>query len=386
MARTVLLTLGRMPKCLDLARGFHALGRRVVVAEPFAWHLCRASRAVAKSVRVPAPARDAPGYRAALGEVIAAEGVDLVVPVSEELLYVAALRDTLPEGVALHSPPQATVLELHDKLRFAQKIRALGLPAPETHPADSAAARALAARAPVVVKPRNSCAGLGVSFHGAGALPGGALSSDLVVQERKDGRVLSSFSLVAAGRVRVTSVYRGVVMSGTVAVCFERLEAQAAIERFVEEFSAKTGYSGFLSFDFVEAADGSVTAIECNPRVTSGLHFLEAADVARAIADPGGDDPVRFRPERLMQQFYPCLIEAEAALFTRKEPGLKWRARRSARDVTWDRADPLVFPTMTFTSYPILVPAIFKGKSMAETATEDLAWREELPMDMPEPA
>jgi len=386
MAGTVLLTLGRMPKCLDLARGFHALGWRVVVAEPFAWHLCRASRAVSRSIRVPAPARDASGYLAALRRVVAAEGVDLVVPVSEELLYVAALRDTLPEGVALHAPPQATVLELHDKLRFAQEIRALGLPAPETHPADSAEARALAARTPVVLKPRNSCAGLGVRFHGAGALPAGALSSDVVVQERKDGRVLSSFSLVAAGRVRVTSVYRGVVMSGTVAVCFERLEARGAIERFVEAFAAKTGYSGFLSFDFVEAADGSVTAIECNPRVTSGLHFLEAADVARAVADPGGDDPVRFRPERLMQQFYPCLIEAEAALFTRKEPGLKWRALRRAREVTWDRADPLVFPTMTFTSYPILVPAVFKGKSMAETATEDLAWREDRPVGVPDPA
>ncbi|MBC01135.1 MAG: hypothetical protein CML67_16515 [Rhodobacteraceae bacterium] len=75
-----------------------------------------------------------------------------------------------------------------------------------------------------------------------------------------------------------------------------------------------------------------------------------------------------------MQQFYPCLIEWQAAMFNGRERGRKWRAMREARDVTWDPRDPLVFPTMTFTSYPILVPAVFKGKSMGETATEDILW------------
>ena len=96
---------------------------------------------------------------------------------------------------------------------------------------------------------------------------------DLVVQERLDGRLLSSFSMLRAGRVLVTSVYRGVVMSGTVAVCFERLGEHAGIADFVASFARKTGYSGFASFDFVEDDAGRVRAIECNPRVTSGIHF-----------------------------------------------------------------------------------------------------------------
>ena len=41
MTRTALLTLGRLPKGLDLARALAAEGWRVVVAEPFGWHLAR---------------------------------------------------------------------------------------------------------------------------------------------------------------------------------------------------------------------------------------------------------------------------------------------------------------------------------------------------------
>lgn len=375
MSKTVLLTLGRMPKSLDLARGFHALGWRVVVAEPFAWHLCRASRMVSKSLRVRAPARDPDGYLDDLRKVIERERIDLIVPVSEESLHVAGLAEGLAAGVRLYAPPRAALIELHDKLMFARKMRALGLPVPETYPADSDAGETLAADRAYVLKPANSCAGLGVSMHAAGTpLPERGARRDLVVQERLDGRLLSSFSMLRAGRVLVTSVYRGVVMSGTVAVCFERLAEHASIADFVASFARKTGYSGFASFDFVEDDAGRVQAIECNPRVTSGIHFLEAEDVARAIAEPDASGPVRFRPQTLMQQFYPCLIEWQVAMFNGRERGRKWRAMREARDVTWDPRDPLVFPTMTFTSYPILVPAVFKGKSMGETATEDILW------------
>ncbi|SDT95941.1 ATP-grasp domain-containing protein [Stappia sp. ES.058] len=371
MSKTVLLTLGRMPKCLDLARGFHALGWRVVVAEPFAWHLCRALRAVEKSVRVAAPANDPERYLDDLRAVIKRESVDLVVPVSEETLHVARLAADHPGGARLYAPPQPELIDLHDKLRFATMMRALGPTVAETHAAASEAGRALAARRDYVLKPANSCAGLGVSLHAAGTrLP----LTGMVVQEHLEGRHLSSFSILHEGNVRATSVYCGLVMSGTVAVCFDRVAAHHDVEDFIVGLGQKTGYSGFVSFDFIEGSNGQIQAIECNPRVTSGIHFLEAKDVAAAIADPHAKWPVRFRPHTLMQQFYPCLIEWQSSLFNGRERDVKWRVMRLVRDVTWDRCDPLVFPTMAFTSYPILVPAVFQGKPMGEAATKDIVW------------
>ena len=96
MSRTVVLTLGRLPKALDLARGFSSVGWRVVVAEPFARHLCGSSRDVAKSVRVPAPADGKRAYLEALARVARDEGADLVLPVSEETMHVAFLPPLLP--------------------------------------------------------------------------------------------------------------------------------------------------------------------------------------------------------------------------------------------------------------------------------------------------
>ena len=56
MSGTVLITLGRLPKAHDLARGFKRLGYRVIVAEPFRWHLMGVSNVIARRYTVTAPA------------------------------------------------------------------------------------------------------------------------------------------------------------------------------------------------------------------------------------------------------------------------------------------------------------------------------------------
>ena len=111
---TVLLTLGRLPKALELARCLHGAGCRVLIAEPFRWHVCKPSRSVAASFRVTAPNTDQAAYLRELREIISREEVQLVLPVSEEALHVAALRETLPPGVRLLCPPYETLAGLHD--------------------------------------------------------------------------------------------------------------------------------------------------------------------------------------------------------------------------------------------------------------------------------
>ena len=102
MPVTALLTLGRLPKGLDIARALHAAGCRVIVAEPFAWHICRLSRAVARSYQVAAPNRDKERYLDDLAAIVEREAVDVVVPVSEEALHVLALRDRVAPRVRFY--------------------------------------------------------------------------------------------------------------------------------------------------------------------------------------------------------------------------------------------------------------------------------------------
>lgn len=374
MTETVLVTLGRLPKGLELARALAGAGCRVIVADPFGWHLTRLSRSVARSVRVTAPNDDAEAFQRDLLRVVAEEGVDRVLPVSEEIFHVAGLRHALPASVRLHCMEQPALLELHDKLRFARRLVELDLPGPATFAAEDEAARSFAERSAFVVKPARASSGHGLSLHDAGeAIP--VQQQAAVVQALLPGEECSSFSITHAGRVLGTVVYRALILSGTVAVCFERIEApDAELLDWVRRFAERTAFSGFLSFDFRRDAQGRFLPMECNPRSTSGVHFVEPEDLARAILEPEAVETLRMRAEPVLQQFYPALTATQAAAL-RGDP---WRGnlRRllHCRDVSWQRRDPLPFLLMTPASWPILRRTLFQGMSFGEATTVDVGW------------
>ena len=374
MPETVLLTLGRLPKALTLARALHSAGYRVVVAEPFRWHVCKPSRAVAASYRVPAPNTSQTDYLDALLDVIHRESVSLVLPVSEEALHVAALEQRLPEGVTLLCPPARELHALHDKFQFAARAAAMELSVPRTLHAADPAAEAMALREPYVVKPVAGCSGIGLSLCDAGdALPD--QRRDLLVQQRIEGRHVSTLSLLAGGRPLATVCYEGTVFAGTVAVCFQRVDDAPAVLDWVARFCLDLDYTGFIAFDFIVDRNGVPQAIECNPRVTSGVHFLDERALGRALVNLDAAEPVPLREDRHRFQWaYSTLTEAYAAFFRPREFARRLRQMVTARDVVWSLRDPLPFLLMTPMSWEILWPAMTSDVSMGEATQRDIAW------------
>lgn len=371
--RTVLLTLGRLPKALEVARAMQGAGCRVIVAEPFKRHLTGASRAVARSVVVTSPVQDREAYLHELSELAVAEGASLILPVSEEILHASMLRDRLPAGVRLAAMPHGTLLALHDKLSFVAVCRAAGVAAPATFALGDPRAVELARRARTVVKPIFSCSGRGVRFLAAGeALP--YVDEPALVQEFCAGRLLSTFTLARAGLPRITVTYRGAVMQGTVAVCFERIDTPPEVDAWVAAMVRHTAFDGFISFDLVEDGQGVIRGIECNPRATSGIHFVEPADLAAALLDPQADGPLRFKANRLMQQFYPCLTETQRTMFGEGPFRENLRCLLAASDVTWSANDPWPLVSQPWTSWPIIEMAMRRRCTFGEVAMLDLAW------------
>lgn len=370
---TVLLTLGRLPKSLALVRACRAVGCRVLIADPFRWHVCRPSRDVDRCFRVTAPNDSLSAYHDDLLQIIADEAVDIVLPVSEEALHVAQIAERLPPGVRLWTAPRAQLAGLHDKLDFARLARAQGLSVPDTFEAGSAQARDLASSTDFVVKPRHSCSGIGLHLARAGdriADPGaGAL-----VQARVEGDHLSSLSFVDNGREVATVVYRGRVFAGTVAICFERVDDAQPVTDWIRRFIEKSGYSGFLAFDFIVDEQGTAQAIECNPRVTSGVHFFEAKALGAALLDPGAARGIALAEQERFQWGYSTLTETYAALFRPREFLRRWREMLRARDVIWSLRDPLPFLLMTPMSWEILWPAITSDLTLGEATQRDIAW------------
>ena len=392
MSPTALLTLGRLPVALELARALHAAGWRVVVAEPLPLHLCRVSRAVARCRTLVAPCEDAARYLDELARIVVEEGASLVVPVSEETVHVAALRERLPAGVALACPSREALLALHDKWRFATRARALGLPVPATAPASSEAAAAIAASGPYVSKPRLSCSGVGVVLHdGPGPLDPAVRDERHLVQSRLPGAALCAQALAVDARVRALVAYRSLLDAGSVSVCFERVAVPEDVRRTVDAIVGDARWSGPIAFDFIADSAGRWCPIECNPRATSGLHLLPPTAIVEAIeaAATGGDrrrPPVARSPavaedatERVAlggrrQEFWSALAELEGrALRGRFERGA-WGRLVTTPDVDWSGRDPLPFLTMIFTGAPLLWRALLARRAITEVTMADMGW------------
>ena len=404
--KTALLTLGRLPVALEIARALHAAGWRVIVAEPLRWHLCRTSRAVARCRTVTAPDVDAERYLDDLLGVVGEEAVSLVVPVSEETMFVAALHDRLPEGVALACPPQAQLLALHDKWRFVERARELGLAVPETASASSEAGGRLAARGAHVLKPRLSCSGVGVFVRDeAASLADDERDDALIVQARLGGEPCCAAALAVDGRLVSLVTYRSLLEAGSVSVTFERIGAPAGVRAFVERFVMASGYGGMIAFDFIADADGRWHAIECNPRATSGVHLMcsgllvdvlvrtanagtSGAQVELEPRSPPAIGPV---PESAAapigarrQEFWSALAEVEGrflrSIFARRNEARvtreHWRRLFTTRDVDWSRRDPLPFLLMAFSGLPLVWRAIRARRPITEVTMSDMGWHE----------
>lgn len=371
----VLLTLGRLPKALELARALARAGADVVIAEPFGAHLCKPSHAVAKTVRLPAPARDQALYLDELLSVVAGEQIECVIPVSEEALHVSLLAERLPEGVRLFGPGHAQLKRLHDKAAFIETARALGLPAPETFPSGSAQAAAFAAHTDYILKPTHACSGQGLRLRTAGdPLTAQDTAPGQILQRRIYGRHVSSQTIAENGRVLGTVLYEATILSGTVAVGFRRVDDAPAVEAWIERFVAAERYSGFIAFDFIVDEAGP-WPLECNPRLTSGLHFFDPVDLAAAVLGPA-PAALRLKPQAEFVEWHTAMLEAYAAL-----PDISgfWRRLsviRKAKDVLLQPGDPWPFFLMTPMSWPVLSQVLLQGRSFGEAATRDIAWVE----------
>ena len=128
--RTALLTVGRFPKALTLARGLHRHGVRVLVADPLKRQLCSVSRSVSKNYQVAAPNTDVRAWERDILEIIDREQVTDLVPVSEEVCHVANLAPKLPAHVRYVGPSTPWIAQWHDKLAFVSHAIDRGVTAP----------------------------------------------------------------------------------------------------------------------------------------------------------------------------------------------------------------------------------------------------------------
>lgn len=288
----VLILGARAPVALDHARRFDRLGWQVHVADSIPCRLTGWSSAVEQTHALPPPRYAPDAFVAELNRIVARERIDLLVPTCEEALHLARHRPALPRSLHVAVDGFGTLAALHSKWTFLSIARQHGMPVPDSGRVTSLEeAREWAQGRAVVLKPEFSRFGLHVRLYPQGIPPDAPALPALgpwVVQAFVAGDELCSYAIAHRGRLLAHAIYRPRYrLHRSSSYYFEPVQ-RPAIRDAIAALVRGTHYSGQISFDWIETAEGGALALECNPRATSGLHlFPFDCDLPAALLGEG---------------------------------------------------------------------------------------------------
>jgi predicted ATP-grasp superfamily ATP-dependent carboligase len=302
----ILVTSARMPFALDEIRKLGRAGHTVIAADTFRTAPGGHSRFAAAYERVASPQYQSARFLDDVERIVRAYRIELIVPCFEEVFYLTRHARELARVASIVAPDVGLLARLHDKAAFNALCRALDVPAPES-------ARvccrdeliAAVQRWPAyAARPVFSRGGMKLyTNHGplAGALAledcDPSLLHPWIVQPYVAGRDVCSFSVAQHGRVTAHCAYvHPIEIEHRGGIVFESIDPRptlAIARRLVEH----TGYHGQLSIDFRDGPDG-LTALECNPRPTAGVHLMPDEMFVGALLGPPRDQPLVVRAGR----------------------------------------------------------------------------------------
>ncbi len=363
--RTILISGGKMTKALQLARSFHRAGHRVILVESEKYRTTghRFSTAVDRFYTVPAPA--SPEYVGALLAIVQREGVDVYVPVCSP---VSSYHDALAKPVlaefceVLHC--DAEVLHtLDDKYEFASTAASLGLSVPDSHRiseadqvddfdfAEAEQSYILKSipydpvnRMDLTTLPRPTPAETAAFVRSKPI----SRATPWIMQAMIDGQEYCTHSTVRDGKIQVY----GCCESSAFQINYEMVD-KPEIEEWVRKFVEPLKITGQVSFDFIEATDGRLYAIECNPRTHSAITmFYNHPDLADAYLE---DDFPTIKPLHSSRPTYWIYHEIWRLLTQPGNVSRRLGVILRGKDAIFDWNDPLPFLMVHHVQIPWLL-------------------------------
>lgn len=276
MQMNILLTGGRTPAVLALARAFRRAGQTVFMAESLRGHLSQPSNALQASFVVPAPRQNHEAFLVALNRIIAGNRIDLLIPGGEEIFHIGAGREQLP--CVIFAEPINKLDHLYNRWHFVINAIENDLYAPETMLINSHdnLLQAYAHWRGLIFKPVYSrlASRTMVLPPLKKALSTLKYDPPWIAQEYIEGQRYSTYSVCHNGHITAHATYPCSVRTREGApILFEHVEHHA-IFRWVKTFVQRNRFSGQISIDFMEAANRQLFALECLPYAAGGVHLL----------------------------------------------------------------------------------------------------------------
>ena len=214
-------------------------------------------------------------------QIIKEQNIDYVIPCCEEIFYIAKYKNLLEEYTKVFCMDINLLNKLHNKYEFIKLLQTILLDSstikiPYTKKLSDYNYKSFSS-VDIVVKriySRFSSSTIIKPSHNE------LLSLEkkkYIIQEFAEGYLVCSYSIAINGRLTAHTIYRAKYqIDHGAGLFFENIDndlIQNSIYEFVKSIVFNTNFSGQIAFDFL--VNGStITVIEANPRLTSGIHCL----------------------------------------------------------------------------------------------------------------
>jgi hypothetical protein len=290
----ILITSSRMPFALDAIRKLGERGHEVFASDSYAASPGSHSRYLSGHFTTASPSGDPRGFAADVERIAKENDIELVLPMFEEVFYLAAQHERISAATRLYAPPFRTLAQVHDKGTFQELCDRLEIRTPHTvlcHSPD--ALREGIERFPqYFARAAFSRGGVGLLTN-TGPLAGHLTPEDCepteanpwLVQEFVDGPMHCTYSALHGGRVASHMSYRAPRQwEHSTGIQFLSVDSTDTLPT-VEKLGRELDWDGQMSLDFIETDEGLVM-IECNPRPTDGVLLMAPEGLERGLLAP----------------------------------------------------------------------------------------------------
>lgn len=384
----LLITSSRMPYALDAVRKLGERGHEVHACDSYKAAPGSHSKYLAGHFTTASATADPGQFVSDVESYCGEHGIELIVPMFEEIFYLAAQHERISKVTKLYAPPFRTLAQVHDKGTFQELCDKLGIRTPQTAVAhDQDELKEAIARFPKFFgRAAFSRGGVGLMTN-TGPLAGHLKPEDVhpteanpwLVQEFVDGPMHCTYSCIHGGEVATHMSYHAPRQwEHSTGIQFESIDASDTLPT-VEKLASDLNWDGQMSLDFVDAEQG-LMMIECNPRPTDGLLLMEAEELERGLLAPT-IETLQVEPGRMEELDFAVLGQIFQQPLKDAPNSIHDLAAVKGTDTGWHDLMPQLFSFLAFAHHERM--SLAERRGLFEAMSDGITWDGQAIPDLP---
>ncbi len=375
----VLITSSRMPFALDTVRKLGERGHEVYACDSYKAAPGSHSKYLAGHFTTASATEDPEQFVTDVETFAGENAIEAVIPMFEEIFYLAAQHERVSKVTRLFAPPFRTLAQVHDKGTFQELCDKLGVRTPQTivaHTQEELQA-AIEKFPQFFGRAAFSRGGVGLLTN-TGPLAGHLKPEDChpteqnpwLIQEFVDGPMHCTYSCIHDGEVATHMSYRAPRQwEHSTGIQFESVDPSDTLPT-VELLASDLKWDGQMSLDFVDSGDG-LMMIECNPRPTDGVLLMSAEELERGLLAPT-IETLQIEPGRTEQLDFAVLGQIFREPLKEAPNSIHDLATVKGTDSGWHDRLPQLYSFLAFAHHERM--SLKERKGLFEAMSDGITW------------